>query len=88
MFNRDLTIIEYASKQCTVDDFGEHEKDREYYNRHIGHSVICPDLKEDEGFVFQGENSAPVNKHVEFSVRKCNNETKKCKSESEINDFI
>ena len=82
----------FKAKQCTQDDFGNTEEDIRHFNIWNGFSLICPDFKEGEGLMLEGEPSGMKAKNQMFSIEKCDPNDREgklpCKSVEIIDDYI
>jgi hypothetical protein len=46
------------ARQCTQEDFGTNEKQKKVFSSWKGFSLLCPDLKEGEGFFIKGDSDS------------------------------
>lgn len=58
--------VEYPAKQCTQDDFGHDSDSVKYFEAWAGITLLCPDLKDGEHLMLEGESSSMQIKHFLF----------------------
>ena len=71
-FDKDGNYYKYKTfkaKQCTQDDFGNSEKEKEFFDAWSGgSSLICPDFPKGEGFTLKGSPADMVSENILFYI--------------------
>jgi len=84
--------IEYPSRRCKQEDFGNDPKDIEYHTSWKDFNLFCLDSSYDrnEELALQGVLGATVKKTIIITVEKCQNTTNhnNCKSLEQIDSFL
>jgi hypothetical protein len=62
----------YPAKYCTRDEFSPGIENDKIYAEWNGFTLICPDLKEGQGFRILGNSDSMVTNSYKFQINRCN----------------
>ena len=59
---------DYRARQCTLDDFGIHNKAKDFVATWEGFSLLCPDIPKGDGLLLQGTSASMISKNFSFNI--------------------